>query len=231
MDKDILEKLKKKIPYQWKVQTVHGDKATCVAYIDARDAMDLLDEAVGADNWQCDYKEVSGNVYCGVAIRVATGDWVWKWDAGAESAYDKEKGEASDAFKRACVRWGIGRFLYNLDVKWVKMSTVNGKSHPVDDNGNRIYDLTKHFSVPTAPVASKENKTATETVTDMFTDPTKESILAKIFKAQKANGTTDEEVKQIITNVFVGKTRYAELSIEDAQALLKMVQNNKKKEG
>lgn len=89
------------------------EKYFVLGYIDARDAMDLLDEVVGVGNWQRDHKEVAGNLYAGVGILI---DWnrVWKWDCGTESNTEKEKGESSDSFKRACVNWGIGRFLYTL---------------------------------------------------------------------------------------------------------------------
>lgn len=84
-------------------------------YKDARVDMVLLDETVGCENWQREHKELKGNIYCGVSIRFGFGDgfyWVTKWDCGAESNTEKEKGEASDSFKRACVNWGIGRELY-----------------------------------------------------------------------------------------------------------------------
>ena len=45
--------------------------------------------------------------------------WVWKWDCGTESNTEKEKGEASDSFKRACVNWGIGRELYTAPQIWI----------------------------------------------------------------------------------------------------------------
>ena len=105
-----LHTLTREIPYK----TRTGHKWAKLAYIDARDAMDLLDETVGPENWQCDYKQVKNVVYCGIGINTQDAGWVWKWDAGDESNIEEEKGEASDSFKRAAVRWGIGRFLYRL---------------------------------------------------------------------------------------------------------------------
>lgn len=89
--------------------------ARVLLYKDARVDMCLLDETVGADNWQREHKELKGNIYCGVSIKFnCDGGFYWatKWDCGAESNTEKEKGEASDSFKRACVNWGIGRELY-----------------------------------------------------------------------------------------------------------------------
>lgn len=91
-------------------------------YKDARCDMNILDETIGAENWQRDHKEIKGNLYCGVGIKRESNDgyfeFVWKWDCGTESNTEKEKGEASDSFKRACVNWGIGRELYTSpDIK------------------------------------------------------------------------------------------------------------------
>lgn len=86
--------------------------ATLLLYQDARCAMDILDDTVGSENWQKEYYEVKGNVYCRIGIKTGDG-WVWKADCGTESNMDAEKGEASDAFKRAAVCWGIGRELYS----------------------------------------------------------------------------------------------------------------------
>ena len=145
-----LKNLTKKIPYKWRVQSFSKNKpmAQCVAYIDSRDVQKLLDEVVGQENWQDDYKEVKGNVYAGIGIKIDN-NWVWKWDCGVESNMDKEKGEASDSFKRAGVKWGIGRFLYDLDIKYVKANEVKSeKNSPycIDDNSKRIYDLTEYIN-------------------------------------------------------------------------------------
>lgn len=85
--------------------------ATLLLYKDARVDMDILDESVGPENWAKEYYEVKGNLFCRVGIKTEEG-WVWKADCGIESNMDAQKGEASDAFKRACFNWGIGRELY-----------------------------------------------------------------------------------------------------------------------
>jgi hypothetical protein len=81
-------------------------------YVDARYCMDLLDEVVGAANWQDRYRETPGGIVGGVGINV-DGEWVWKEDVGTESTIEPVKGNYSDAFKRACVKWGIARDLYD----------------------------------------------------------------------------------------------------------------------
>lgn len=143
------KKLRLPLPVKWRVQSSNEKAAVCVAYIDARDAMDRLDDVVGPANWQRDHKEIKGQMYCGVAVK-CNGEWSWKWDNGSESNQDPSKGEASDSFKRACVNWGLGRFLYDLPI--VKTKTIareyKGKTYhdPADDSGQKIWDLSKHIN-------------------------------------------------------------------------------------
>ena len=111
-----LEDLKKELPYKWRVQSTKFGKTTCVAYIDARDCMDILDEVCGPENWQSIFYEANGLLFCKVGI-FAKEQWVWKSDTGSESKVEKDKGHVSDAFKRSCVEWGIGRFLYRLKIQ------------------------------------------------------------------------------------------------------------------
>ena len=103
--------------HPWEIQvrptdTKYKGTATLLLYKDARVDMDIMDETVGAINWQKEYYEVKGNVYCRIGIRCGD-EWIWKSDCGIESNTDAAKGEASDAAKRAAVCWGIGRELYS----------------------------------------------------------------------------------------------------------------------
>lgn len=91
--------------------TKNKGKATLLLYQTARCPMEILDESCpGA--WASDYKEVAGNVYCGIGIKIDD-EWVWRWNAGTEGNIGEGKSTASDAFKRAATMWGIGRELYN----------------------------------------------------------------------------------------------------------------------
>ena len=110
-----LEDLKKEIPFKWRVQSANQYGASCVAYIDARQVQDLLDEVCEPFGWQTTFDEYKGNLFCNIGICIK-GVWVWKSDCGTESHVEKQKGEASDAFKRAAVMWGIGRFLYSKKI-------------------------------------------------------------------------------------------------------------------
>ena len=122
-----LKQLKKPLGIEdidFRVQSINkGGYATILAYKDARVDMNRLDAVCGAENWQRDHKEIKNVVYCGIGIYCSNivlegfdPIWIWKWDAGAESFTEKQKGEASDSFKRAGFNWGIGRELYDYPV-------------------------------------------------------------------------------------------------------------------
>lgn len=82
-------------------------KAKMLVYIDSRDVQDRLDEVFGGD-WCDDYKEVAGRVVCSI-----THNGVTKSDGAGDTDFEGEKGGLSDAFKRAGVKWGVGRYLYS----------------------------------------------------------------------------------------------------------------------
>lgn len=146
-----IEELKQEIPYQWRVQSFSKNKAVaqCVAYIDARDVMDLLDRVCGVGNWQDEYYQVKNTMCCKIGIKI-NDQWVWKTDGGSETDVEAEKGELSDAFKRAAVKWGVGRFLYSLAIVTVDTNgakTDNNK-YPfvVNESGSRVWNLTEYIN-------------------------------------------------------------------------------------
>lgn len=213
---DNLTLLKESIPFKWRVQSFSKSTATavCVAYIDARDVMDMLDAVVGAENWQSDYKEVKGNMYAGIGIKL-NNEWIWKWDVGTESSSDKEKGEASDAFKRSAVKWGIGRFLYDIPVQYVRANekkNSNNYPHAVDENGNKIKNLSdfinqrddiKVFQTRSKAVSEIKKSDAVENVSNVstakeLTDFEKKSIETKLSRINDANS---------IRNFLASKTK------------------------
>ena len=137
-----LNDLKKEIPFKWRVQSSNQYGASCVAYVDARDVQDLLDEVVGQENWQCKYEEHKGNLFCSIGISPkefnGENQWIWKSDCGTESHVEKQKGEASDAFKRAAVMWGVGRFLYSKKIIKLTVKEKNGKWLPYSEKAGKF---------------------------------------------------------------------------------------------
>ena len=122
-------------------QVYDGKGITLLLYKNARTDSTILDEMVGAENWQNRFYECKGNLYCSVGINVSpeAERWIWKDDCGTESFTEKEKGEASDAFKRACFKWGIGKELYTAPLIWIKEEAIkkwstsgSGKKQPKD---------------------------------------------------------------------------------------------------
>ena len=101
---------------QWGVQLL--------LYKDARADMALMDECVGAENWQRKHEVINGSLFCSVGVRVVREDgsaeWIWRQDVGTESNTEREKGQSSDSFKRACTCFGAGRELYTSPVMFVK---------------------------------------------------------------------------------------------------------------
>lgn len=106
-----------------RVGTDNGSGVSLLLYKDARVDMRLLDEVVGAFNWKREHTLINNNLFCTVSIyNEETKEWISKQDVGTESNTEKEKGQASDAFKRACFNWGIGRELYTSPFIWINLN-------------------------------------------------------------------------------------------------------------
>ena len=147
-----------------RVQSVKKIGLILLLYKNARVDMNILDETVGAENWQREHYEVKGNMFCRVGINVgkfvvpaalmssesnassfSLPEWVWKSDCGTESNTEAQKGEASDSFKRACFNWGIGRELYTSPLIWIPESKCKIEN-------NKCYDT---FSVEKIKIENK----------------------------------------------------------------------------
>lgn len=118
-------------------------------YKDARVDQDILDETVGAMNWQ--RKHTRDNANCIVEIwDSGKQQWISKEDTGTESNTEKEKGLASDSFKRACFNWGIGRELYTAPFIWI--SNENCKVYQ-DSKG--VWKCNDKFTVEAIQIENK----------------------------------------------------------------------------
>lgn len=155
-----LAKLKEPFPQSqvsWRAQTVtkSGDKALALAYIDARDVMERLDAVCGPENWQCRYSHADKKTICEIGVKVGE-EWVWKADGAGDSDVEAEKGALSDAFKRAAVRFGIGRYLYDIGDVWVPCESrdFNGKKQFVKFTD----DPWKHVRNRTATTAKEQQR-------------------------------------------------------------------------
>ena len=148
---DIFEQLKAPFPPEkvhWRIgsKTKDGSKARLLAYLNARDVMERLDEVVGPDGWYDEYDETPKRLLCTIYLKIGDapsgpyGNWVGKCDGAGDTNMEGEKGGISDAFKRAAVKWSIGRYLYDTDSPWVTL----------DDRGNipKDFDGSKFLPRP-----------------------------------------------------------------------------------
>ena len=226
-----------------KIGNVTKKGYTLLLYKNARVDMAILDEAVGAENWQRDHKEVKGNLYCGIGINIfydnknkfaqnADGTltmlerWVWKWDCGTESAFgDKEKGEASDSFKRAGFNWGIGRELYTSPFIFIFAKTKYNESKRCyeieeDSEKNRRFRVTE--------IAYNENNEIIGLVimdnsgciaySDIYSEPTPKQTPQEKKEAQHS-GLICESCKCDITDKVAdySKKKYGKMLCYDCQ--------------
>ena len=135
----------------WRVGSTTKDKAKgmALAYIDARTVMDRLDTVCGPAGWQNRYVMEGTKTVCEIGIK-CDGEWVWKSDGAGDSDIEAEKGALSDAFKRAAVRWGIGRYLYNLKSPWVALKAF-GNSYAIADEAKSELDAILRKQMTPAP--------------------------------------------------------------------------------
>ena len=130
-----------------RVGSVSAKGVSLLLYKDARCDMNILDETYGPEGWQRRHEVINGNLYCGIGIRNKDiNEWVWKWDCGTESFTEKEKGEASDSFKRAAFNIGIGRELYTAGFIFVQCPTQQKQ-------GGKGYELVNQYQFSGAYVS------------------------------------------------------------------------------
>ena len=118
-----------------RVSVIKENGLSLLLYKDARVDQRILDETFGAFGWKRSHQSIEGNLYCTVEIYdEIKKDWVAKQDVGAASYSEKEKGQASDSFKRACFNWGIGRELYTAPFIWIQ-----GDLADIQKKGDKLY--------------------------------------------------------------------------------------------
>lgn len=114
-----------------RAQQVAKDFSWCslLLYKNARVDMQILDETFGRFGWKRSHELINGRLYCTVSIYDnEKGQWVSKQDVGVESNTEAEKGQASDAFKRACFNVGIGRELYTAPKIFISLTKDDVKN-------------------------------------------------------------------------------------------------------
>lgn len=184
-----------------KPQTVKENGFSLLLYKNARVDMDVLDETVGAMNWQRKHSRENAN--CIVSIYDEDKKiWVEKEDTGTESFTEKEKGLASDSFKRACFNWGIGRELYTSPFIWISDSKY------IKKNKEGKLSLTDKFSVKEITVVDKvitELEIIDSKGTVVFSTKAKKTTKKEQDKAQEYLNTRDGMIEKLKENLSSDK--------------------------
>ena len=217
---DIVSKLSAPFPVasiSWRVGSTNSDKSKgmALAYIDARDAQDRLNEVCGPFGWACRH-EVSGDkrVTCHVGIRSPEGDWVWKSDGAGETDYEGEKGSYSDSFKRACVKWGIGRYLYEMDSPWVAVE-ARGRTFVIPPpsikalNENLLKSQQAYFGGNRPDPMAKANPT--QEAWNVMDEDTKAALLKLAAEVITASAASAAAAVDVINRADLGSEEKAAL--------------------
>lgn len=138
-----------------RISQINEKGLSLLLYKDARVDMDILDETVGAKNWQ--RKHTRDNANCIIEIwDEDKKEWISKEDTGTESFTEKEKGLASDSFKRAGFNWGIGRELYTAPFIYVPVKDKEGNDNFVLKEKNGKVTTSTKFYVEAIQITNKE---------------------------------------------------------------------------
>lgn len=200
-DKTIyLAKLKEPFPatcISWRVGSTTKDKkkGMALAYIDARDVMQRLDDVCGPENWQCDYPHAAQKTVCRIGIRIKD-EWVWKANGAGDTDIESEKGALSDAFKRAAVLWGIGQYLYDIEAPWVTLDT-NDRDGKVYVNGIAKHEFTRLHKLVGGQSSHRlrQDEAWTAFQNDLWGCTTVKQI-EDLYKAVRAEGWPEQWLKQ-----------------------------------
>lgn len=152
-------------------------KCSLLVYKDARVDRSILNEAVGKFGWQSEFELINGSLFCKVSIKNPEGQWITKMDVGTESNTEKEKGQASDAFKRACFAWGIGEELYSAPDVSIELYPDEYSTGGNDKYGNpTIRPYNNLFSVARMDVDPKTRKITALVIIDKGTQQHRQAI-------------------------------------------------------
>ncbi len=202
-----------------RVATVKENGLSLLLYKDARADMIILDETVGAFNWKREHSRDNANCTVSIWDEKKT-QWISKEDTGTESFTEKEKGLASDSFKRACFNWGIGRELYTSPFIW-----INAKDCEIKPGG-KGYTTYDRFSVTSIGYDSERRINALTIANDKTG-----KVVFDIKSPNKVEEVVDDlkaSVKIITLEMFLTKAK--EKGVSEAQILATLNKDTPEKE-
>lgn len=140
----------------WRVGAMTKDKTKgiALAYIDARDLYERLDDVCGPDKWQLRYSHADSKTIAEIGIKIGD-EWIWKANGAGDTNIEAEKGAISDAAKRAGVAWGIGRYLYDVQNVWVELDEYKRIKNP---NDSRLIGALEKAAAGIRPQADNRNR-------------------------------------------------------------------------
>ncbi len=151
-----------------RVAQVSSNGCSLLLYKTARVDRAILDEVYGI-RWQNDFKVIDGKMYGGIGVFDSElKQWLWRWDCGTESNTEAEKGQASDCFKRAGFKFGIGVELYSAPFIWINAKTVkNDKGKYILDDKYEKFDVAEigyaeNGDINKLKIKNKKNETVFE---------------------------------------------------------------------
>lgn len=208
-------------------------RALC--YMTARAVMDRLDDVMGPENWKDDYELALGaskGILCRLSLRI-DGEWVTKVDGAEETDVESFKGGLSNALKRAAVRFGIGRYLYNLESAFVPKENVSRTSRagwsyakPKKGTGNPFWWKPPSLEAWALPGGSGKPGGKAEKPKPKITAT--QSQVQRIKMLQKEMGIADGPYRKRLKEKH-GVTSCKDLSIPQADEVIKSLETAKKK--
>ena len=173
-----------------RIGSVKSNGMSLLLYKDARADMKILDEVFGFDGWERSHEVIDGKLFCTVRVWSEKRNcWISKQDVGTESNAEKEKGQVSDSFKRACVNFGLGRCLYSAPFVWIDTTAtetpksryfvkeIDYKDHKIiklvicnEKTGVVVYSYPKNAKVSQKGENAPKNNYKTEKGTINFAD-------------------------------------------------------------
>ena len=208
--------------------------AKVLCYMDARAAMDRLDNTVGPENWKDRYWRDGASIMCGLSIKV-DGEWIEKVDGSEETDVEAIKGGLSGSFKRACVKWGIGRYLYDLKDDFAKtvQKGTKGAIRGVTRDKKEFYWIPPQLPKWALPL--KEEKKGEYFEPDIEPDiipppPPQDNRLVtrgqvvRLFTIMGSKKISKDAVKTFIEREF-GITSTSELTMEQYDLLVNKIDN------